>query len=74
VAQWALAQAILDQGSRLVLDDERVLWWWARGSGDGRRVMVLELQRSALVWWVQFLGTLTEGEARDLYPALAKVL
>lgn len=73
-AQWALAQAVLDQGARLSLGEGRVLWWWARGSGEARRVMVLELEQSALVWWVKFLGTLGETEARELYPALNKVL
>lgn len=73
-AQWALAQAVLDQGARLSLGEGRVLWWWARGSGEARRVMVIELEQSALVWWVKFLGTLAEPEARELYPALDKVL
>lgn len=74
--QWALAQAVLDQGERLALADDRVLWWWARaGRGDqARRVHVVELERSALVWWVRLLGTFDEQEAVQRYPALARVI
>lgn len=73
-SSWALAQAIIDRGQRLQLADGRVLWWWARGSGDQARVHVLELQRSALVWWVQQLATLSVGEAGNAYPALKPLL
>ncbi len=74
VAGWAIAQAIIDQGQRLELATGRVLWWWARGSGDKRRVYVLELQRSALVWWVQRLLALTTEEAARDYPKLSGLL
>lgn len=73
-AQWALAQAIVDQGQRLQLDDGRVLWWWVRGSGQAERVLVLELERSALVWWTKALMTLTREEATTQYPPLARAL
>ena len=72
--QWALAQSVIDNGQRLQLDDGRVLWWWARGEGERRRVVVLDLQPSPLVWWVRQLVTLTVAEALRLYPLLAKVL
>jgi SPP1 gp7 family putative phage head morphogenesis protein len=73
-AGWAMAQAIIDQGQRLELASGAVLWWWARGTGDARRVHVLELQRSTLVWWVQRLAALSLDEALRDYPALARVL
>lgn len=69
-AQWALSQAIIDEGQRLDLPNGNVLWWWVRGS----KVMVLELERAALVWWTQALMTLTQDEAVATYPVLAKVL
>ena len=71
---WALAQAVADQGQRLELPDGRVLFWWARGSGDGQRVHVLELSRSPLAWAVQALLTLARDEAVQRYPALASLL
>lgn len=77
-AAWALGQAIVDNGERLELADGSVLWWWLRGAagvgGDTRRVLVFELRRTALVWWVRTLTTLTPAEALALYPALSRVL
>jgi SPP1 gp7 family putative phage head morphogenesis protein len=73
-AQWALAQAVLDQGQRLDLGEGRVLWWWRRSVSGEPKVLLLELERSALVWWTKFLGALTEAEARRIYPALKEVL
>jgi hypothetical protein len=73
-AGWALAQAVVDQGQRLELGAGRVIWWWERGSGDARRVHVLELERGMLTWWVRALVTLTEGEARQQYPLLDGLL
>lgn len=70
VAQWALAQAVLDTGQRLDLGDGLVLWWVRHGSS----VLVMELQRSALVWWVRALQTLTRDEALARYPELQAVL
>lgn len=68
---WAMAQAVIDRGQRVLLPRGRVLWWWARGSGQARRVHVLELDRGALVWWVQQLAALAPEEAVRLYPPLA---
>lgn len=75
-AQWALAQAVMDEGERLALDDRRVLWWWMRAgrAGQPARVHVVELLRELEAWYVQFLGTLDEAEAVQRYPALEKVL
>lgn len=69
-AEWAMAQAIIDRGQRLDLPNGRVLWWWARGAGDARRVHVLELERGALVWWTQQLAALSTDEALAKYPKL----
>lgn len=69
-AQWALAQAIIDEGQRVDLPNGNVLWWWVRGS----KVMVLELERTALVWWTKALMTLTRDEAVAAYAALGKVI
>lgn len=71
VKDWAMAQAVVDRGQRLLLPRGRVLWWWARGAGQARRVHVLELDRGALVWWVQQLAALAPEEAVRLYPQLA---
>lgn len=70
-AGWAMAQAVIDRGQRLDLADGRVLWWWARGGGADRRVHVLELEKSSLVWWVQQLAALSVDEATARYPQLA---
>lgn len=69
-ADWALAQAVLDRGQRLELAPGRVVWWWARGSGADRRVLVVEANRSTLVWWVQLVVQLTSAEALARYPRL----
>ena len=74
VAHWALAQAIIDRGARLDLADGRALWWWTRGQGAEQRVLLLVLQRSPLVWWVQELQTLTRAEALQRYPMLERLL
>ena len=71
---WAIAQAVLDQGQRLQLPNGNTLYWWARGSGSSRRVHVLELQRSVLVWWVQQLLALSVDEAQARYPQLQGLL
>lgn len=71
---WAMAQAVVDQGQRLALPGGAVLWWWARGAGQQRRVHVLELQRGDLVWWVQRLVALSVDEAVARYPALGALL
>lgn len=73
-ASWAMAQAIVDQGQRLDLPDGTVVWWWARGTGQARRVHVLQLQRAPLVWWVQRLAALSVDEAVAAYPALKGLL
>lgn len=73
-AGWALAQAIIDQGQSLALPGERVLWWWQRRTGGEPSVLVMELQRTALVWWVQRLATLTLDEAARGYPPLAALV
>lgn len=67
---WAIAQAVADQGQRLVLPNGNTLYWWARGTGTTRRVHVMELQRSVLVWWVQQLVALSPDEALARYPQL----
>lgn len=78
VAGWALAQAVIDQGQRLELDGGAVLYWWRRAvtstSGGEPRVLVLELGRDALVWWVNKLQTLTVDEAVAAYPRLNGVV
>lgn len=73
VPAWALAQAIIDRGTRMEIDGG-ALWVWVRGQGESARVMVLELERTALVWWVRALLTLTADEARARYPAVAAML
>lgn len=73
-AGWATAQLIIEQGQRLALPGGRVLWWLARGTGDKRKVQVLELERGDLVWWAQRLVTLTVDEATSAYPALRALL
>lgn len=73
-AGWALAQAVVDRGQRLDLGGGRVLWWWLRGTGSERRVLVLEAERDRLVWWAQRLATLTPEEAAAAYPRLAGLL
>jgi len=75
-AGWALAQAILDRGQRVELADDATLWWWLRDgrAGQPQRVLVLEMQRSALVWWVRTLATLALDEAARLYPRLQPLL
>jgi hypothetical protein len=67
---WAIAQGVADQGQRLALPNGNTLYWWARGSGGTRRVHVMELQRGALVWWVQQLVALSPDEALARYPQL----
>lgn len=73
-AGWAMAQAVVDQGQRLALPGGGLLWWWARGAGEARRVHVLELARGELVWWVQRLAALSVDEAVRHYPALRPLL
>lgn len=74
VAGWAAAQLVVDQGQRLVLPGGNVLWWLVRGSGERRKVLVLELERGELAWWAQRLVTLTVEEAGSAYPALQPLL
>jgi hypothetical protein len=73
-ADWAMAQTVIDRGQRLDLPGGAVLWWWARGTGDARRVHVLQLERGALVWWTQQLAALSVDEATAKYPPLAGLL
>ncbi|GAB1388983.1 hypothetical protein MASR1M6_11640 [Rubrivivax sp.] len=72
VADWALAQAVVDRGQRFDLGGGRVLWWWLRGRGDAARVHVLELERGLLVWAVRELSTLSADEAGRRYPGIAQ--
>lgn len=71
-AAWAMVQAVIDRGQRLVLDaaETSVLWWWQRGD----RVETVLLERGALVWWVKAQQRLTVEEAGQRYPRLAPLL